>query len=138
MLTSPERWRITLVSQRYFTSFVHPMQSKALQPSFHRALAFLQWQFVLEVKYQVEFCKAVTSHLKFILSNNKAKLCFIYNVMRFTKIQFCSQGCYLIDFVDTTTTVRNFLRTEELISSFFKKTVKNELSFFYLGKLIHF
>ena len=89
-------------------------------------------------KYQVEFCKAVTSQLKFILSNNKAKLCFIYNVMRFTKIQFCSQGCYLIDFVDTTTTVRNFLRTEELISSFFKKTVKNELSFFYLGKLIHF
>ena len=58
--------------------------------------------------------------------------------MRFTKIQFCSQGCYLIDFVDTTTTARNFLRTEELISSFFKKTVKNELSFFYLGKLIHF
>ena len=87
------------VSQSCFTSFVHPMQSKALQPSFHRALAFLQWHFVLVVKYQVNFCKAETSHLKSILSNHTAKLCFICNVMRFAKIQPCSQRCYLIDFV---------------------------------------
>ena len=78
------------------------MQCKALQPSFHRALAFL-----LVVKYQVNFFKAETGHLKILFSNNTAKLCFICNVMHFAKIQLCSQGFYIIDF-DTTTNVHNF------------------------------
>ena len=43
------------VFQHYFMSFVHPMQSKALQSSFYLLLAFLQWHFVLVVKYQVKF-----------------------------------------------------------------------------------
>ena len=92
-------FRVCICYFSYFTSFVHPMQSKALQPSFHCALAFLQWHFVLVVKYQVNFCKAETSHLKSILSNHTAKLCFICKVMRFAKIQPCSQGCYFIDFM---------------------------------------
>ena len=48
--------------------------------------------------------------------------------------------CYLIDFVDTAPTVRNFIRRSKLISSFKKKIyIKKKLfCFFDLGKLIHF
>ena len=46
------------------------MLSKAIQPSFHRALAFAQLHFVLVEKYQIKFCMTETSQLKSILSNS--------------------------------------------------------------------
>ena len=48
---------------------VHPMLSKALQPSFHCALVFVQWHFVLVEKYQIKFFITEISHSKSIFSN---------------------------------------------------------------------
>ena len=121
------------VSQCYFTLFLHPMQNKALQPSFHCALVFLQWHFVLAVKYQVKFFKTETSHLKSIPSNHTAKLCFICSMMCFAKIQLCSQGCFLIDFVDTTTQLRHviFYRQQKWFLRFLRKYKKETVLFLF-------
>ena len=60
---------IYLVEHLQLAASVHPMLSTALQPTFHRALAFVQWHFVLVEKCQIKFFMTETSHSKSILSN---------------------------------------------------------------------
>ena len=149
VLSSPERWLITLFSQlalisqlclhyfgklkycfekqklpslmfpfcvciwNLFTSVVLRLlciqcRAKLYSHHFILRLPLFNDNFVLVEKCQVKLCKAETSNLKSILANNTAKFCFI-----------CSMMCYLIDFVDTTSTVRNFLRRAKLISLLF-------------------
>ena len=48
------------------------------------------------LRLETSHLKAETSHLKSILSNHTAKLC---DVMRFAKIEPCSQECHFTDFV---------------------------------------
>ena len=53
----------------WMAASVHPMLSKTLQPSFHFALVFVRWHFVLVEKYQIKFFITETSHSKSIFSN---------------------------------------------------------------------
>ena len=60
------------------------------------------------------------SHLKSILLNIAAKLCFVCSEMCFAKAQFVPRDVlYYIYFVNTTFIVFNFLRRAKLISSLF-------------------
>ena len=51
-------------------------------------------------------------------------------VMCFARIQLCSQGC-VIDFFDTSSTIRNSLRRAKLISLLVLKNLKKIVLLFY-------
>ena len=77
----------------YLISFVDPLLSAALQPSFHPTLAFddARWRFVLVENCQVKFPLREAIQLKSILFNIFTKSYSICSVMqRFAKMQLHS------------------------------------------------
>ena len=91
------------------TNFVFTLTRTTLQSLFHHMLAFVRWHIVLGGNYQVKFRQVEINYLKSICHNIKAK-----NVNRFASYED-SHSFLGMSNLDTTRTVRNFLKKTKLI-----------------------